>query len=523
MNELRVDIGGSTSGFEMATAQTKIMAKRLQSELSGFTFTPPKIVNERDIPISAMRSFQHILSDIYRLDFERLPYSFMHLAHELGILGGVSQAANSATRILADSYAALATKQATAAAAAALKADTSAAAIVTEGEESEATFQAALADEAKAVAARQAAVATAQKAEAAKIAAAAEEEEAAATAASVGVIGTLVAVIAAVIVVVAIWWGKIKLLTEALGGVKLPDFNPEYIAKHLQKVNQVAEGWKQINKEVKEAIDNYNSATSIAQRAADATKEHYNHLRKMNELSPGTQVDKDKRLLEINKAERNAELANKYDEQANLSAEAKRKKSAADAINVSSKEADENIRRAREGRAKAAEKYLSDTDNPKFKAKAAEWFAEGLGTSGASKAEIANAKLNGKMAAAEYIKEYRAWVDQEAANDEARKKKKELTDQAAKSASTAAVVALQIDATKKTDAQKNKDDADEQAAKRYQKGVSTHVDSLSGAGLFTSAGAVMNPLVDIGYKQLSKLTDIHNAINALNNNNIFSP
>ena len=521
MNELRVDIGGSTSGFEMATARTKIMAKRLQSDLSGFSFTPPRILNERDIPVSALRSVQHILSDIYRLDFARLPYSFLHLAHQLGILGGASQVASSSARILAASYAALATKQATVAAAAALKADTSAAAIVTEGKEAEATLATALAFETKAAVARKLAAATAEKAEAAETVAAAEEAEAATGVAAVGVLGTTLTVIGGIVIAVALWLYRIKLLKDILTTFKVPDFNPEYIAKHLQKVNQVAEGWKQINKEVKDAIENYSSAASIAQRAADATKEHYNHLRKMNELSPGTQVDKDKRLLEINKAERNSELANKYDEQANLTAEAKRKKSEADAINVSSKEADENIRRQREGNAKAAEKYLSDLES--HKSKALDWFTEGLSQHGAIKSEIEAARKNGKLAAEEYIKAYRAWVDQEAANDEARKKKKELTDQAAKSASTAAVVALQIDATKKTDAQKNKDDADEQAAKRYQKGVSTHVDSLSGAGLFTSAGAVMNPLVDIGYKQLSKLNDIHNAINALNNNNIFSP
>jgi hypothetical protein len=42
--------------------------------------------------------------------------------------------------------------------------------------------------------------------------------------------------------------------------------------------------------------------------------------------------------------------------------------------------------------------------------------------------------------------------------------------------------------------------------------ASTHVDSLSSAGLFTSAGALSNPALDIGRRQLVELQTISSAI-----------
>jgi len=39
-----------------------------------------------------------------------------------------------------------------------------------------------------------------------------------------------------------------------------------------------------------------------------------------------------------------------------------------------------------------------------------------------------------------------------------------------------------------------------------------HIDELSGMGLFTSFGAMTNPVLDINRQQLVKLKDIHNTL-----------
>jgi hypothetical protein len=533
MNELRVDIGGSTSGFAAATERTKVMAKALQAELSGLEVTMPKISHAgggHTGQAGIIRETLVLIRELSRGNFTKMAGSASILAQKLGALKGGAESAASASKYLADSYALLYEKQVAIARAAAIKADASAAAIAGEGEEAEATLASAVADEAKAVAARNAAAATGAKAEAAQAAAAAEVEETTATGAAIGVMGTIVGVISAIIVVFAIWWGKTKLLTNALSGIKLPDFDLEYIAKHLQSVNAVAEGWKQINVEVTKSIELYNSANAAARRVSDATKEHFDHANRMLDIEKenaivaaggssakkkAIEVDFAQKNLDLEKDRNQAEQRDKENAAASLEIEGKNKKKQADSIEVNSKEHDENILKDREGKAKAAQEYLKALADPTLSKKAGEFFATGLGTNGASKAEIEASKRDGKAAAVAYIKSYHEYVDQNAANDEKRKKKEELVSDAAKSLGQAATIRLEIKDDTRTFNQKSADDADEANEKLKKKdkqsfGVQQHVDSLSSAGLFTSAVTLANPLLQVANSQLTQLQAIAN-------------
>lgn len=55
----------------------------------------------------------------------------------------------------------------------------------------------------------------------------------------------------------AIYEWRVRALTSRLVGLQLPDFQPEYIPKHLRKSNQREEIQKQIDATVQKAIEDY--------------------------------------------------------------------------------------------------------------------------------------------------------------------------------------------------------------------------------------------------------------------------
>ena len=289
-------------------------------------------------------------------------------------------------------------------------------------------------------------------------------------------------------------------LVQTLSGLKFPDMNTDYIAKHLQKINAVAQSQKEINKEIEKSVELYNSAASAAKRVEDRTKSHYSHLEKMNQYQEQEELktatsDQEKdairtkysaKALRLKEDERNEEVKNKKAEFAALVAESDTKKKQGDDIKVNSKEHDAQLLEQKKKSAAEAQKYLDNlavaTDMTKSK-KEKQAAAEELGTMGGFSrfhAQASHLATGGYVpgtkaidaalaeSKAEALRRVKAGKDAEetvASNDELRKKKSELYTGSAASGSNAATAMLEADEMASKAKQDRLDAAEEERAK----------------------------------------------------------
>jgi hypothetical protein len=332
----------------------------------------------------------------------------------------------------------------------------------------EATLEQAAADDIAATAARANAVALQKKAEASLEAAAASKEEATLT---VGALGVVAAALVGLAIGAYAAYKYSEALIVRLSSVKMPDFEPKYIAEHLQKANQVAEGWKEIARAVDKAKDAYDSAAESAQRIAEATKSTFEFQRKALSIHRETELGMasspleknainkkyDAQEIALNDAERKQTTLDKIDEKIALQKEAALKKSQADAVvsSTDSKELDdENIRLAKVklDAANKAAKEIEDDRQAGGLTASKRFIAANLGTdSGVSTKDIIdaeNAKLKG---AKDAETAYRAIVNLAAANEVKRKDAAEKTAKAAEDLGKAAHLTKEINAKMKQD------------------------------------------------------------------------
>lgn len=310
-------------------------------------------------------------------------------------------------------------------------------------QEADAAIVNATANEAEATAANEAAAAMTKKAVAASEAAAAENAAGASSVATGGIIAGIFIAIAAGAYLA---YKQIQAVKEVMSGLKPVDFDPEYIAKHLKAGNANAEAQKEINKEIEKSVELHNSAAKSAERAAQVSKAHFEHLRKMN----GFERDPRKKIVrgfEIAKQERDDDLGKQITAKANLEMEGKAKQAKAAAIRVSSKEEDANLLALRKKEAESAKEFLKH--NGDF----GEKFTRARAAIAIGSVGDVNA-ANDKNAAEAHakIKAYESTVDDVAARDEIRKKKDTLNKQAGEALSKAADSTDEIDEQKKRNA-----------------------------------------------------------------------
>jgi hypothetical protein len=277
-------------------------------------------------------------------------------------------------------------------------------------------------------------------------------------------------------------WKFSTALVEKLSGLKVPDFNPEHIAKHLQKINQAAEAQKEINREVRKTEELYDSAAKSAERFAGVLKEHFDHQRKMNTLAMDNELALAKteqerqairkkysdQELAINARERAEEVRNKMQERMDLDDEAARKKKQGDSISVNSAEHDKQLLDQKKKMAEEAEKYLADVNSQGLGAKAKDAAITGfnkVALSGVSGNDLKKAEADNRAEAQRRIQAYKSQVDTNADNDALRKQKEELYKGAGQSASKAAELGKEIPDLIRSSTQKNADEASEAAAK----------------------------------------------------------
>jgi hypothetical protein len=260
-------------------------------------------------------------------------------------------------------------------------------------------------------------------------------------------------------------------LIEKLSGFKIPDFEPKYIPQHLQSVNRIAEAWKQINHEIENTQDKYNSVATAANRIAEATKKQFEHLRKMNDLSGSSDQAKAGRRLFIDDEERAAQMANKIAEQAALTKEGNAAQARAAGISVPSKDRDQNISEWRKAMYYAANEAAKAIEKSKlegtFGVNKRDIFRKynQATDSGVSTTDLDAAEKQVFADRSKWKKAYNNSIDQMAANDETRKTQEQLTKQAGEYLSKAAGTALEIEELRKTNPQLAADEAAESAAK----------------------------------------------------------
>lgn len=328
-------------------------------------------------------------------------------------------------------------------------------------------------------------------------------------------------------------------LVHRLTGLKIPEFKGEYIANHLKRINAVAEAQKEVNKEIQTGIDLYNSAAKSAERIAEASKEHYSHVRKMAEYAEekdmkGAHTEAErasvrakyaKLNLDISNQERDQTVKNKEAEAKALVAESEKAKRQANAIlsSTPSKAGDENILASTKKQADEAQKYLDDLEKSKHSTggKAKEGLVRGynaMALSGVSGKDLDAAEKANKEEAARRIQAHKDAVEKTAANEVARTAAGELTKQAGSSGAKAAEAFMAANDLKKTNAQKGKDDAEESAAKldaenakqQKYKAVHGNVNSLQKVGAYASPATLV--LIDIHRNQLTHLKSIDKKI-----------
>ena len=269
-------------------------------------------------------------------------------------------------------------------------------------------------------------------------------------------------------------------LSEKLSSLKFPDLHPEYIAKHLQASHASAEAQKEINRELEKTIDLHFSAAKAAERQAEATKDHYEHLRKMQEFAmqgelaqAGSEAQREAirkkysaQALKLSADERAQKLNDKDAEAKALDEESKRLKTQGDQVVVGSKAHDEEILHQRKTAADEAQKYLDDLEKTKGGAK--DKLVRGynaVALSGVSGKDLTAAENANKEEARRRISSYKEFVDQSAEYEEKRRQKEALYKGAAKSAAESVNAAMDAAEMKKSGEIKSKDEQEEAAAK----------------------------------------------------------
>lgn len=443
----------------------------------------------------------------------RIIGSLTLLAQRMGLLNFLFKDGTTVAEGVADAYATVAQRANANALALGRKAEMSAAAFMADASESEASLEQAMADETAAIAARQHATAMIAKAEAAQISAVASRGEAAATTMGLASMGTWAAAIA--MVAYTLYeriWGVKKLLNELTFDTSKIEPKDDYIPLLKRHISEARNEQKALNDEIQKTVEHYFSAAEAAKRVSDSAKEHFDHLRKMNQESNLPQKEKDRRELEINSQERQEEISNKTIEQANLQIQGQNKLRQAAAIAVPTKEEDERNQAFWNQRKEEAEAFLKGGGFwTEFKKRSA------ITLGGASSKEIDETEAGGQASAQRIIAQANQYRDKTAGNEELRRQQSDLQKTGNAEIAQAVAIALALPGIKAAAKQKTADQAEELSAKPEQEKAGQHgkiaLTEWERSGLFGRGGPGMisTDHIAVAKRQLNRLDEIaHN-------------
>jgi hypothetical protein len=172
----------------------------------------------------------------------------------------------------------------------------------------------------------------------------------------IGAFGSIAGIFAGIIAgAIAAKFHTDKLIKD-LSGVKMPEFEPDYIPKHLKAANAIAEGWKAVGKAVREAKENFDSVAATSARTSARTTTEFEHRKKMLALekelamgragSPSAQAGVSEKFrakeLALAEEQRQAEMKKAVAANKGFYEESKTMQNRANAINVPSQMQDQN-------------------------------------------------------------------------------------------------------------------------------------------------------------------------------------
>lgn len=260
-------------------------------------------------------------------------------------------------------------------------------------------------------------------------------------------------------------------LVNMLKGNDAAAFTPEYILRRNQAAGHLLEVERLIALEVKKQADAYNSVESKSARISELTKERFEHLRRMNDLTGGGQAG----ALAIDRAERQAELDNLLQKQQDLLAEAAAKRAAAQGMGViPSAERDRNNIAQKEAQLALAEEAAKEVMaaqqhggmgatgiNTKGLKRDAFIAYNKMTLSDASEADIRAAEKKTIEDRNSLRKQVKAAKELADANDIKREARRVLEEAAGKSTATAAEIGLSLPQQQRRMEQRNRDQAEE--------------------------------------------------------------
>ncbi len=225
--------------------------------------------------------------EIGRGNTSRIPGSVTILAQRMGVLKYLYKSTAEGAEALAAAWDKQAAVALATASALTRKAMASREDAISEKASSKETWVAVKADEARAVSARAAATQIAKKAESSALEA---ETAAAAAPKAVTAFGLITGAVIGLGIGAWLAMKRFSGLVDSLRGVDDGIFHVEYMARHLQSSQQVAEAWRNIKIEVDKTIASYNSVASVAERIADLTKMTFDHQMQMLEVAKQTEM-----------------------------------------------------------------------------------------------------------------------------------------------------------------------------------------------------------------------------------------
>lgn len=352
----------------------------------------------------------------------------------------------------------------------------------------------------------------------------------------IGPWGVFAGIVAGLAVGLLAAYAHTKALIDKLSGIKIPDFQPEYIAKHLKQTNLLAEAWKEVDRNVRNTIAEYNGVAAVAERLAAASKTEFDHRRKILSLekekalasahSPLQKVEIEKKFRAkentLDKEERDQALAASQREALDLTDEGRRLMGQSGALlktvpGKTKEEQDVALNKQRLEAAEAAAKAVEEAKN-------AHGF---LGVNGrdafraynaVSASPVTSADLD--KAEAQITKDRNTWrqvykdsVDKMHANDQTRQTAGDLKSRADKSLTRAADLTLKNQDQARTNTTADKNAASEATA-QYEADRKRALQSAQGRGggqmiEWERAGGFMGgpqvAILDVSKKQLAEL------------------
>lgn len=336
-------------------------------------------------------------------------------------------------------------------------------------------------------------------------------------------------------------------LIASLSGIKTPDFDPQYVPKHLKATNAIVEGWKAVAEAARKAREEYDSASAAASRQSQKTNTEFEHKKKMLNLqkeidmagarSPSAKFAVSERFrsqeLALEESRRKAEMRDAEKANVGFFNESVAMQNRANAIKVPSQISDQNNLGNIQNQLKAANEAAAAVMEARnaggvlgVNGRKAFQTYNSMTNSGVSTEDLVAAENAILTKRSELRKAERDTIDRNAANDKQREEKARLSGKAQEAAGKFVTGSAEIkDKASAANEQARMQSEEAALQSRLDKksmsgsggGYSMELTSNQKIGAF-SAGPQLG-MLDVANKQLTELRAINTKLGNSGSNN----